>query len=509
MLSGVQARFARADTVVGRCNESIRAAADQWFSYLEEVRGLEQEKRGLGDRKAIIRRESELKEQIEAQQKEIALSEDDIERYEQVLQGVGQRELLLEQIAKEEAALETYVQAGDEGHYETTDLVEVSVTLVPSLEMLPDALRNQLEREVDSAETSLLRRVKTALCDYRSELDAKAEKARDEIKQIQTRNRELIEKGEASKLIDALIKDRKTQTDALAAIDEKASLVAEKEKEMGKLLGKIETEVEKREGVVAELLTDFNGASVCFERMRFTVEADFDEKDKDRVSRGFNKTEISEFVTTKPDVDQRVVDVEKAVSEPRAFVKHMGSGKQKVNQGESEIDLTKDVLTLGKDVRFVATLEGDHIGGFAPPTMTPGKQALFALMLILARSDEPWPLLIDQPEDDLDSRAVCETIVGDLKERKRERQIIMVSHDANLVIGADSEEIIVANRHGADRPNKGKRMFEYLTGSLEHSKPQSPSAKTTLARAGIREHACKILDGGEEAFEKRKRKYRI
>jgi ABC-type cobalamin/Fe3+-siderophores transport system ATPase subunit len=141
--------------------------------------------------------------------------------------------------------------------------------------------------------------------------------------------------------------------------------------------------------------------------------------------------------------------------------------------------------------------------------MTPGKQALFALTLILAESGEPWPLLIDQPEDDLDSRSVCEVIVKDLMRRKRERQIILVSHDANLVIGADSEEVIVANRHGDDRPNRGAKKFAYLTGSLEHSVPRDPRVKTVLDTAGIREHACDILDGGAEAFQKRKDKYRI
>jgi ABC-type uncharacterized transport system YnjBCD ATPase subunit len=504
-----QTRFARADTAVRRSNDSIRDAVDKWFSLLEEAQGLEQDKRGLGDRKAIAGRDSELKEQIEAQQKEITLSVDDVARYEQILRAVRQQELLLEKIAREEAALEPYVQAGDEGHYETTDIVEVGVTLVPALESLPDALRSELERDLNNVEAGLLRRVKSAMCGYRSRLDAGAEEARERIKKIRAENSELIKKGEASRLVDTLIRDRQTQTDTLAAIDEKAKQIAEKNKGMDKLLWEIQTEVKKRDGVVSKLVADFNGASVSFERLRFTVEADFDEKDTDRVSRGFNKTESSEFITTKPDTDQRVVDVEKAISEPGEFVKHMGSGRQKVNQGESAIALTKDVLTLNRDMRFVATLEGDRIGGFESSTMTPGKQALFALTLILARSDEPWPLLIDQPEDDLDNRAVCETIVEDLKERKRERQIIMVSHDANLVIGADSEEIIVANRHGADRPNKDERMFEYLTGAIEHSEPKSPSAKTILASAGIREHACEILDGGEEAFEKRKRKYRI
>lgn len=150
-----------------------------------------------------------------------------------------------------------------------------------------------------------------------------------------------------------------------------------------------------------------------------------------------------------------------------------------------------------------------RIGSFLKSSMTPGKQALFALTLILADSDELWPLLVDQREDDLDSRSICEVIVKDLMQRKRGRQIIMVTHNANLAIGADSEEIIVANRHGDDRPNIGEKMFSYLTGSLEYSKSRDDSIKYILNSAGIREHACEILDGGADAFQKRKDKYRI
>jgi len=55
-------------------------------------------------------------------------------------------------------------------------------------------------------------------------------------------------------------------------------------------------------------------------------------------------------------------------------------------------------------VVFTAEMEGDKIGGFSESTMTPGKRALFALRLILDESEDTWPLLIDQPEDDLDSK---------------------------------------------------------------------------------------------------------
>lgn len=84
-------------------------------------------------------------------------------------------------------------------------------------------------------------------------------------------------------------------------------------------------------------------------------------------------------------------------------------------------------------------------------------------MLILGESDEKWPLLIDQPEDDLDARSIYDEIVPFLKLKKKERQIIMVSHNANLVISADAEEIIVSNKDSTQRPNINEFTFNYKT----------------------------------------------
>jgi ABC-type Mn2+/Zn2+ transport system ATPase subunit len=158
---------------------------------------------------------------------------------------------------------------------------------------------------------------------------------------------------------------------------------------------------------------------------------------------------------------------------------------------------------------FTAQMEGDRIGGFSASTMTPGKRALFALRLMLAESEDTWPLLIDQPEDDLDSRSIFDDIVPFLREKKKERQIIMVSHNANFVIGADSEQIIVANQHGVDRKNEDGVKFNYMSGSIENTKEFDQKIKDTLRSRGIREHACQILEGGELAFEKRSSRYDI
>lgn len=175
------------------------------------------------------------------------------------------------------------------------------------------------------------------------------------------------------------------------------------------------------------------------------------------------------------------------------------------NQGDTLLQsFLKHVYCSPRQVLLVAKYDGDTIGGYKDSTMTPGKQAVFALELLLSQVDSSWPLLIDQPEDDLDSRSIYDSIVPKIRELKKRRQIIMVSHDANMVVGSDSEEVIIVNRHGEDRKNKDKRYFDYLSGSLENTMLFDGSIEETLLSQGIREHCCVILDGGEEAFAKRK-----
>jgi hypothetical protein len=254
------------------------------------------------------------------------------------------------------------------------------------------------------------------------------------------------------------------------------------------------------------LLPDFAAARRVFGvDLSFGVYFDYNDSAVTAQSASFNRVKITPYVKHKGDE----VDIKAAQSDPAKFLAALHSGRQELNRGVPKVGAAQGALTIPREIRFTAELDTDRIGGFARSTMTPGKRALFALTLILNESQEPWPLLIDQPEDDLDSRSIYDTIVPYLVERKRERQIIMVSHDANLVIGADTEELIVANRHGTDRPNHDGRTFEYLTGALEHTQPLNKKSPTVLGRYGIREHACEILDGGEEAFQKRKDKYKI
>jgi hypothetical protein len=139
--------------------------------------------------------------------------------------------------------------------------------------------------------------------------------------------------------------------------------------------------------------------------------------------------------------------------------------------------------------------------------MSEGKKSFVLLLLQLSSSKNKFPILIDQPEDDLDNRAIYEELVKYLKVKKSERQFIIVTHNANVVIAADSENIIVANQDGVGTENKNGVKHQYISGSIENT--YKKDSECILEKQGIREHICDILEGGEVAFKKRKEKYKF
>lgn len=138
--------------------------------------------------------------------------------------------------------------------------------------------------------------------------------------------------------------------------------------------------------------------------------------------------------------------------------------------------------------------------------MSQGKKAFVILSLILEFSQDKKPVIIDQPEDSLDNRAIYHELTQYLKDKKKSRQIILITHNPNIVVGADSENVIVANQHSDRTPNENEIQFAYINGSLENSSPNNGKA-VVLNKNGIREHVIEILEGGDDAFKKREQKY--
>lgn len=151
------------------------------------------------------------------------------------------------------------------------------------------------------------------------------------------------------------------------------------------------------------------------------------------------------------------------------------------------------------------TYKKDRLG-----EMSTGKASFVILMLIIGLSKSKAPILIDQPEDNLDNRSITSDLVSYLRNKKLERQIIIVTHNANIVVNADAENVIVANQKGQnDDHSTSQFTFDYINGSIENSFDKIQEESDILKSMGIRQHIADIVEGGKEAFIKREKKYRF
>lgn len=179
----------------------------------------------------------------------------------------------------------------------------------------------------------------------------------------------------------------------------------------------------------------------------------------------------------------------------------------KLLKNKTKENIIREILNDWFWVSYDVKMENDNIN-----QMSPGKKALVLLKLLISMADSKCPILIDQPEDDLDNRSIFDELIPFIREKKVVRQIIIVTHNANVVLGGDSEEIIIANQNGNNSKNEMYR-FEYRSGSIENDLPvfsQDGSIKAGILNSkGIQQHICDILEGGEKAFDLRKHKYRI
>ena len=186
------------------------------------------------------------------------------------------------------------------------------------------------------------------------------------------------------------------------------------------------------------------------------------------------------------------------------FIKKVNNEKVTIKGYNSPTDLLHKILASNwYQPQIQLFYENDTFDG-----MSQGKQAFVILKLLLDFSNKQCPILIDQPEDSLDNRAIYNELVKYIRLKKVQRQIILVTHNPNVVVGADSELVIIANQQGTKTPNKDDIKFQYKEGSLEDSFPVDNNKDLPiLDRMAIREHVCEILEGGEEAFANREKKY--
>ncbi|KZE42065.1 TrlF family AAA-like ATPase [Microbacterium sp. T32] len=154
----------------------------------------------------------------------------------------------------------------------------------------------------------------------------------------------------------------------------------------------------------------------------------------------------------------------------------------------------KEVSAWLNSTEHITVSYGVQYDGVDIEQLSPGTRGIVLLLLYLAidQSDDR-PLIIDQPEENLDPKSIFDELVGRFVETRRRRQIIIVTHNANLVVNTDADQVIIAGA-GAHVPG-GLPTLSYLSGGLENPK--------------VRDEVCEILEGGKPAFEERAKRLRI
>lgn len=122
--------------------------------------------------------------------------------------------------------------------------------------------------------------------------------------------------------------------------------------------------------------------------------------------------------------------------------------------------------------------------------LSKGQKATAVLLLLLLESDVP--LVVDQPEDDLDNRFITEGIVPKMREEKRRRQFVFATHNANIPVLGDAELIIGLHAIGEAGIGQAKMPNEHM-GSIDNEP--------------VRVLVEELLEGGKNAFETRRLKY--
>lgn len=176
------------------------------------------------------------------------------------------------------------------------------------------------------------------------------------------------------------------------------------------------------------------------------------------------------------------------ITDAASFLSFMQEGLHRVEEeGYISGDLSSLFYNVAQRSVFLRVEPVISYGGRPLERLSVGQKGTVYLCLKLATQAFTQPLIFDQPEDDLDNEFIIEELVGIFRGIKQFRQVILVTHNANLVVNADAEQVVVAENENG--------VLKYTSGSLE----------AVATNKAVR----RILEGGDEAFLKRELRYNL
>lgn len=463
-------------------DRTIYTLIQQYVDWQNRVETLAE----IGTRSGIEKEIKKLEDEKEKLSKELSLSEDEISMYDEAAKAIAT-------LNGEISSVEKYMA-----------IIQEIQSLVALLDIgydLPDDLSEAIKKAGEKA-------IEAADNMWRTEQLALLNDLRDRLSALQEERRQKVAIAEPLAVKISENEAIKKISDSLQAEEEKLLRFNETE-------GQANKSKEKYDGLLKTLAGSFikyrdlhqvyadsinNNTSLAAEDLEFSVETPFRREAFIQVIRSSfdRRTSFKEVIDLDNCTEEWVTD-----DNVLRLIDAVVSGTIHLTQNKNPENVLRELLGDWYNSAYRVSMDGDLID-----EMSPGKKALVLLKMLISLAESTCPILVDQPEDDLDNRSIFGELIPFIKKKKIMRQVIVVTHNANVVLGADADEIIVANQNGKNSPNKQFR-FEYRTGSIEDDMPEESGRTDTLGKQGIQQQICDILEGGQSAFDLRKHKYRM
>ena len=476
-----------------QCKESITSDILNLFSLQKQIKDMELSLREKGDKKGIKAEIDNLAKRIEELNKGIGVSDKELKQFQENKNKITDIEQYVKQFENDLSILKELKEQSILVPNYSEKFIDLSADVKNSLNVIFQELKTKIDREW-----------KNRISNEEATLSRKIEEQRNSLNSIQ--NSELFKKckqneGNNKELNDAETK-LKEENGKLKDFEEIEKQLEERNKLKKEKIDSIVSSHISYKTNIQELVEELKikhddveiKTTFCFTNTKFRSFLE------DRLNqRGFERQNYIKSL-----VDNYPNETETACRE--FLCKALNGEIEYKNYNSNQSVVTEFFATNWFDYSFDLTYQNDTFS-----QMSDGKKAFVVLKLLLEFSNKKCPILIDQPEDSLDNRAIYNELVAYIRKKKTERQIILVTHNPNIVVGADAENVIVANQHGTDSLNENGMKFQYVNGSLEYTKkrPKDYDSKKdlVLTSQGIREHVCEILEGGEKAFQERENKY--
>jgi len=387
--------------------------------------------------------------------------------------------------ALEDLAGQMTIPAIDFSSFEQAEITEIEAEEKELIDGFKEIEKQLMQLKEDAA--NLLNKFNTSLSGstWKKALDTNLE-------EFEAKKEELLVQGvnDISKF-ESLTESRlvkNNELDALILIE--ATLAAEvdsKEKIKGDYLAQTKA--------ISNARSEYVRASMQDDKIKVSVQpfrnkSDFVSKLRAIIQRSNNFEQDIDFLSTMAfngNTEQKMDDVKLALRQLRAETSVAGIGGHFLNVIKGLSDAQMDELELlWPDDEIDIKYKPSGSTTFRPlSTASAGQKTTAILTFILSQGK--IPLLLDQPEDDLDNRLVYELIVDRLKQAKEFRQIIVVTHNANIPVNGDAEYILSMD-------SESKRVSILHEGTVEDK--------------NIKKEICDVMEGSEHAFDMRSKRYK-